>query len=68
MAKKAIAEVALVKVIQLKREGSGYGFVEYEIPAEALEEHGKITHTSEPDIYAIFVNQLTKRSRELFEI
>lgn len=49
------------------KEGA-YGIEEYEIPAEILKKHGKKVKSPEPDIFAIFVNNLTKRSRELLGI
>lgn len=58
----------LVKVIQLVREHGGYGYVEYEISLDLLKAHGKVLDKSEPDIYAIFVNQVTKKTRDIFGI
>lgn len=57
----------IVKVIRLIKQGGGYGYEEIEIPLDTLKS-GKVISKSEPDIYAIFVNQLTKLTRDIFEI
>ncbi len=59
--------VELVKVLHFFRDGSGFGFVEVEIPKSTLTQ-GKTTYNTEPDVFAICINQLTKRVRDLFEI
>lgn len=51
-----------IKVIRLFKEDGAYGF---EI-CEVLEDQLKPIEKSVPDIFAIFTNQLTKATRDLF--
>ena len=70
MAKKAEPKALSgqnTKVIHLIKKDGGYGYVEIELPQEVVES-GKVLSRSEPDIYAIFVNEMTKKTRDIFEI
>lgn len=54
------------KVLRLIRDDIGaYGFEVYEVPVSAL---GKPVEKSLPDIFAICLNDLNKKARELFGI
>lgn len=57
-----------VRVVRLVREGSGYGFVEFEMSEDFFQKNAKQLDACTPDIFAIFLNNLTKKCRELFEI
>lgn len=56
------------KLLMFNREDGAYGLTEIEIDKAVLLEHGKITDKTNPDIFAIFLTNLTKKARELFEI
>ncbi|MGZ3796478.1 MAG: hypothetical protein ACXVB1_08940 [Pseudobdellovibrionaceae bacterium] len=51
-----------------KEEGSAFGLIEYEIPTAILKKYGKVVDKTNPDIFAIFLNNATKKFRELFGI
>lgn len=55
----------LIKVLRLIREADAYGWVEYEVPESAL---GEPISKSLPDIFAIFINTLIPKARQLFGI
>ena len=65
---KTIADAAPVKILVPFTEGPAFGFKEYMIEASDLEAHAKLIDKSEPDQFAIFLNQLTKKTREIFGI
>lgn len=58
----------LVKVIKPHREEGWFVFTEYEIDEEILETHGKVIHKTNPDIFAIFKDQLVNRILSIFEL
>lgn len=71
MAKKeAIKDEApkLVKVILPTKEQGWFSFIEIEIDEKVLLSNGKITIKSEPDIFAIFKDQVIVKMREIFKI
>jgi hypothetical protein len=47
---------------------SAYGIHEIEINKDLLLKNGKIIYKSEPDIFEIFRNNLSKKAREIFGI
>lgn len=51
-----------------KEEGSAYGLVEFEVNKADLMKVAKVISKSEPDIFAIFIHNLTKKAREIFNI
>lgn len=68
------AETQLVKVLYFYEGDAGgsfaraYGFREYEIPLEIIEKHGTLLEKPEPDLFAIFMHNLTKKARNIFGI
>lgn len=57
-----------VKVLKFIRDEGAYGFIEYEISEDLLSQEGKELDASQPDIFAIFINNLTKKCRDVFGI
>jgi hypothetical protein len=57
-----------VKVLALTTEEGAYCLTEFEIPREAFLKHAVQVSRSEPDIFAVVVNNLTKKARELLGI
>lgn len=74
---KAIANPAILPEPSLQRvlmfvkdeSGGGYaqafGVVELEIYTDVLLKHGTLIGKSEPDVWPVFLNNLTKKAREL---
>ncbi len=60
------SEDTLVKVIKLCRSEGSYGYIVHEIPETILNEHSEIVDKCEPDIYAIFKNNIISLTRRLF--
>lgn len=58
-------EKKTVKILKFNSGGGAYGLTEYEISEDALKKHGKKISETEPDIFAVFVNHLTRKSREI---
>lgn len=56
------------RVLTFFKDAGAYGLVEIEISKEILIKHGKIVSKSEPDVFAIFIGNLTKKARDLFAI
>lgn len=54
-----------VKVIKVHREGDGYGYQVHEVLESSL---GPCLEANVPDIFGIFLVQVTKKLRELFGI
>jgi len=57
-----------VKLIRFVRDQGAYGLIEYEMSEEMLAKYCKEVNSSLPDIFGIFINNLTKKAREIFEI
>lgn len=51
-----------------KEEGSAFGLREYEIPVQVFQKNAKLVDQSNPDVFAIFLNNATKKFREMFGI
>lgn len=68
MAKPEPKEDVKVKVMYLFKEEGGYGVQEIEISKSVLDKQGKVLDRSNPDIFAICLNNITKKCRDLFEI
>ena len=67
MHKKADASPK-VKVLTLVKEDGAYGFVEIEINEDVIKKQGKVTEMCQPDIFAVFMNNITKKCRDSFGI
>lgn len=65
---KDVKEKKPAKVLMLIKKDAAFGFVEIELDAELIKKHGKITDGCEPDIFSIFMNNITKKARQLFDI
>jgi hypothetical protein len=52
-------------VIYPHKEEGWFCFSEYELPFEVLKEHGKLTAKTNPDIFAIFKDQVTLKVRDI---
>lgn len=61
-------EKKVVKLLAFSVKDGAYGMVEYEIPEDVLKKQAKVISKTEPDIFAVFVNNITKKSRELLGI
>lgn len=73
MSKKEASPVETVKVMQVYRapdEGyaSAFAYQEFEIPKAVFEKYAKKVDESNPDIFAIFMNVLTKKCRDILGI
>lgn len=73
MSSKEQKPVEMVKVLQVYRapdEGyaSAFAYVEYEIPKAVFDKYAKKTEESNPDIFAIFMNVMTKKCRDILGI
>lgn len=66
MAKKKIEGTE--KILTFFREEGAYGFQEVEIPSAILQEHGVVISKPSADVFAIFLNNITKKTREIFGI
>lgn len=66
--KKSAEPTEMIKVLTLTVEEGAYCMTEYEIPQDVLKKHGKKLSRSEPDIFAILVNHMTKKAREVLGI
>lgn len=60
------SEEVLVKVIYPHKEEGWFCFTEYEIPLSMLQNYGKVISKTNPDIFAIFKDQVTYKIRDLF--
>jgi hypothetical protein len=68
VAKPEPKEDVKVKVLYLYKEENGYGVKEIEISKSVLDKQGKELSKAEPDIFAICINNIVKKCREVFEI
>jgi len=68
MAKKQNIEDKEVTVLYLSRKEGAYGYDQYSMPLSVLQSEGKLVDSPPADIFAIFLSQLTKKAREIFEI
>lgn len=57
---------SIVKVIKLTRSEGAYGFNVYEVPEAVFNQHAQVIDKVEPDVYAIFVNNIIDATRRLF--
>lgn len=64
---EAPKEPKKIKILSFPKEGSGLGFIEWEIDPAVLKKHGKELSRIEPDIFAVFLIQIQKKLREIFE-
>lgn len=58
----------LRKVLMLVKEPGAYGYIEMEIEKDILDKHGKVLSACNPDVFAICINNITKKVRDIFEI
>jgi hypothetical protein len=65
---KAIAKSDIKKVLTFVTDANAYGYVEIEITQDALDKYGKVVSKCEPDVFAICINNITKKVRDIFEI
>lgn len=61
-------EKKLKQVLVLTKSEGAYGLDVYEIDENIIEKHGKKVEKYEPDVFAIFANNITKASRGIFGI
>jgi hypothetical protein len=59
-------KIEMVKIIHPHREEGWFVFTEYEIPLNILEEHGVVLSKTNPDIFAIFKDQVIWKIRDIF--
>lgn len=57
-----------IKVLSFTKDALEYGYVEWEIDPAILKKHGKQLSKINPDLFAIFLSQLQRKLREIFEI
>lgn len=75
MAKKANIELIedvdtdeVVKVMLTNRGHGAYGLEVYDIPKNVLLKHATLSSKYEPDIFAIFINNMIHAARNIFGI
>jgi hypothetical protein len=61
-----VVDKTKVSLIRLVKGEGAYGYVVYEIAESVLKEHANQVEKSEPDVYAIFVNNLIGVTRRIF--
>lgn len=61
-----IVDSTKVQVIKLTKTDGAYGLIVYELPSSVMQEHAQIVDKSEPDVYAIFVNNIIGATRRIF--
>lgn len=64
----AIEKDKKVKVMYLFKEDGGYGLQEIEIQKSVLDKNGKVVDSALPDVFAVCVNNVIKKCRDIFEI
>jgi hypothetical protein len=55
-----------IKVISLNRSEGAYGYTVHEISEKALYANSEVVEKCQPDVYAIFVNNIISLTRSLF--
>ena len=60
------ADITKVNVIKLSKSEGAYGYTIYEIPESVLLKNSEVLEKSEPDVYAIFVNNIIGATRRIF--
>ncbi len=73
MAKKSNIEIIeekeeIVKVMLMNFEQGAYGLEVYELPLSLIKKNAKLSSKYEPDIFAIFINNMIHASRNIFGI
>lgn len=58
----------LVSVILPQRSEGWFCFTEYQIPLAVLEKEGKLVSKTNPDLFAIFKDQMIWKVRDLFNL
>ena len=61
-----VVDTTKVQVIRLIKGEGAYGLTIYELPESVLNQHATVVEKSEPDVYAIFVNNIINATRRLF--
>lgn len=61
-----VVDTTKVQVISLNSRQGAYGLTIYEIPGRIIDEHAQVVYKSEPDVYAIFVNNIISATRRIF--
>jgi len=61
-------EETYVRVIMPHKKEGWFCFTEFEIPLSVLESKSKVVSVSDPDVFAIFKDQVTCRLRSIFGI
>lgn len=67
MSKPIVKSELKTVLMPVKGEGA-YGYIEIEITQADLDKYGKVKSACEPDIFAICINNITKKIRDIFEI
>lgn len=67
-APKSRDKVDTVRVIRPFRKEGWFCYQEIEIPLDLLEKEGKVVEETEPDIFQIFADQVTRTTRRIFNI
>ena len=68
MTKKEETPEVFIPVITFTCEEGAYCLTEYQLPEATLKKYGKKAFRSEPDIFGVFMNVLTKKAREILGI
>lgn len=58
----------ILHAIVFSIEDGWFCYKDYEISKDVVEKHGKLVDKSNPDIFAIFLGQVTRKLRNLFGI
>lgn len=61
-----VVDTTKVQVIRLTKGEGAYGLTIYELPGSVINEHAEVVYKSEPDVYAIFVNNIISATRRIF--
>lgn len=68
MAKPEVKPPKLVKIMSFYKEANAYGIKELEIDQAILDKHAKVIDAPMADVFAVCVNAIIKKSRDIFEI
>ena len=56
-----------IKVLSFFKDENSVGFIEWEIDPAILKKSGKQLYKSNPDLFGIFLGQIQRKLREIFE-
>ena len=65
---KAVVKTDLRKLLMPVKGEGAYGYVEIEMSQADLDKYGRVISACEPDIFAVCVNNFTKKIRDMFDI